>query len=156
LAYRHSIRRSFAALGQLYPFCLKGPAPEFSEFIKHGEFALYSAAMLAAACFLIMREWPTGYFPYRIIFGMLAVAGVVLSAIVFAGVFEANRPGAAAVNLNIEFLRPFSLILFVLSLLLAYLVTLIDMVGFSIDPRELQAEQDADLAAQFHALGDQQ
>jgi hypothetical protein len=142
--------------GSYILFLLKGKTPQLNEFVIHGEFALYSAAMLAAACFLIMREWPSGYFPWRIIFGMSAVAGVVLSALVFASVFEANLTATSAATIDVDFLRPFSLVLFSAAFVLSYVVTLIDLVGFTIDPQELQAEEDADLASQFHALEDQQ
>jgi hypothetical protein len=138
--------------GSYLLFLIKGKTPQLTEFIIHGEFALYSAAMLSAACFLIMREWPTGYFPMRIIFGMTAVAGVVVSALVFAGAFEASLTPTTPPTLDVEFLKSFSLYFFSLAFVLSYVVTLIDLVGVSIDPQELQAEEDAELANQFHAL----
>ena len=142
--------------GSYVLFWLKGPSPQFSEFVRHGEFALYSASLLAAALFLILRDWAIGYFPFRMLFGMVVVAALLIATIIFAGVFEANQADDPAKILNINFLRPFSVGLYVVTLILAFIVTLIDMVGVTVDPQELQAEQDADLAEDFHALEDEE
>jgi hypothetical protein len=131
---------------------LKGASPPLAEFVRHGEFALYSASILAAACFLVLREWPSGFFPYRIIFGMTMLAGMLVATLIFAGVFEANQNEDTAKALNMQFLQLFSVGLYAIALASAYTVTLIDLVGCTVDPREVQAEQDAELASEFHAL----
>jgi hypothetical protein len=141
--------------GSYMLFWVRGPSPSFGEFVRHGEFALYSASLLAAAFFLVLREWQEGFFPFRMIFGMVTMAALLLSAIIFAGVFEANRTAQGANSLNMPFLVPFSIGLYVFTLALCFLITLIDMVGFTYEPQEVQAEEIAELASDFHALKDE-
>jgi ABC-type methionine transport system permease subunit len=79
----------------------------------------------------------------------------LLSAILFAIVTAVNTGGVGTVNLNFGFLRVFTLVLFVASVLLSFIVTSVDSerIGIDIDQvRRAKKDQIADLNKEVDKL----
>ena len=82
---------------------LGGESVFVADFVSHGEFALYSASLLAPVFFIILRELPAG-FPFRLWIGLVSVVLLLISALTFGCVFWIDRvpEGAVAPVLNVE------------------------------------------------------
>ena len=123
---------------------------EFQAFIKGGEFAIYSAALLAPVLYTIMRELGAPFRP-RTIVGLFAIIFLMISVILFAGVTSTARTseGPSSIRINILFLSRVSIILFILSAILTFLVKLIDTITAAPDLYGIQAEETEMLSKKF-------
>src|SRR2546427_10690573 len=107
---------AFTLVGGLIPvwggmvlFLLLSKPVFFSTFSSNGEFAIYSAAILAPSLYLIAKDRTTSNFLFRPFFSLICVVGLLLSAMLFAGVTAVHTGGLGSVSLNVGFLRTFTL-----------------------------------------------
>jgi hypothetical protein len=118
----------------------------WTEYSKHGELALYSAALLAPTLRVIARDVGESEFVRRqsfLFFCWIFLTGSVAlysGVIAVYGVLPAGVPPAET-SLNTILLFRFSLTLFVLTILISFLVRLIDFQR--IEPKEILEIQDA-------------
>ncbi len=95
-----------------------------SGFVDHGEFAIYSAGLLAPALFVVVREYKAP-FPERAGWALFTVALLIVALLFFAA---ATAPGAAPTagfEINRAALRVLTPILYLASLCLAFALTVI-------------------------------
>ncbi len=128
---------------------------QWIDFSRHGEFALYSAAIITPAIYLILKEKFNIPFLRRHLCGFLAFAFLIFSTLIFAGVtvIAVNQNVQRAV-LNEPFLVRSSIVVFCLSVFLVFFVTLGDNLLTREDLRELEQRSGKKLEKDFDALGD--
>jgi hypothetical protein len=127
--------------------------PTAADFTQHGEFALYSSAMFAPALYLVLKDVPTPGFPGRSVFGLLCVTGVITSTCFFAAVTTAFMYPTPVLQINQCFLQCGTLLLFVLSALTLFVITILDNARLPLDIRKSLASQITTLTKQFEELG---
>ena len=133
---------------------LFGATTQWSDYVQNGEFALYSAAIATTGLFLVFRELPAP-FPYRAGLGLVLAVTLVISTLLFAGVFVATRlptqPGALP-SLNVPWLSNVSIPLYVAALGATVVATLIDMLRGSYDAGALSKQQMNKFRDDFRAI----
>jgi hypothetical protein len=127
--------------------------PSWADLSSHGEFALYSAAMLAPTLYILLRDLRAPGFPGRLVLGLLAFTAAVVSTGFFAAVTTAFAIPQPLLKINQAFLRSGTLGLFVFSALLAFVVTVVDNARSQPDIRGMAATQEQELAKDFEKLG---
>jgi len=141
--------------GGMFLFKLFSRPVSFSDFSSNGEFALYSATMLAPSLYLILKDYNSSNFLYRHTFALASVLGLLVSMILFAGVTAVHAGGMGSVNLDQRFLRWVTMLLFLVAVGVSFLVTALDNERIGIDVskvREERANQVKDLEKQFDKL----
>jgi hypothetical protein len=123
---------------------------KFETFISGGEFAIYSAALLAPVLYTILKELGAPFRP-RTIVGLLAIVFLMVSAILFAGVTAGTRTseGSSPIKINIAFLATVSVILFILSAILTFFVKLIDTIAAAPDIYDMRTKETETLSKRF-------
>ena len=123
---------AYTLLGGLFPVWggylllrLYQKAMSISDFTSNGEFAIYSAALLAPSLYLILKDYKKTNFPNQAIYGLLCSVMLIVATLIFAGVTSVNT-GKVAVEIDKDFLRNGTLILFLLTLILSFFVTALD------------------------------
>jgi|GEM_PF-4107238 len=111
------------------------------EYGQHGEFALYSAAMIAPRLRLIARDTEDSVFVRRQLFLFFGWIFLTISVALYSVVIAAGGITANETQINKEMLLHFTLSLFILTILFSFLVTLIDHQR--IRPKEIFAVQKA-------------
>jgi hypothetical protein len=125
-----------------------------NDFVKHGEFALYTAAFLAPALQLVVRNIKNSKYVLGTGAVLFAVAGLVFSGIIYSGVAPAapslEQTGLPPpLGIDERFLFYVSMILFTLSLAFAVLVTLIENQPLSTNIQKSEEEGEKQLADKF-------
>jgi cytochrome bd-type quinol oxidase subunit 2 len=115
---------------------------DYQNFTRNGEFVLYAAALLAPAAFQILRDLRSP-FPFRtgLGLGMLVLMIFAVALYVFA-----NQQSRSEHTLSFAVV---TVIIYVLSLIIAFWVNLIDMVRVSPDIRKIEESQLDDLRNEF-------
>jgi hypothetical protein len=93
----------------------------WARFLDHGEFAIYAAGLLAGALLVVGREYRGG-FPGRSLWILLIAALLLIAAIVFTAAFAASAAPDLANNLNRGVLRVLSIVLYGLTVVLAFVL----------------------------------
>ena len=128
---------------------------QWIDFFRHGEFALYSAAIITPAIYLILKEKFNIPFLRRHLCGFLAFAFLIFSTLIFAGVTViAVNQNVQRPVLNESFLVRSSIVVFCLSVFLVFFVTLGDNLITREDLREVEQQSSKKLEKDFDALGD--
>jgi hypothetical protein len=140
-------------LGSLMPlwgtyFLLKLHHQAFhvNDFSKHGEFALYTAAFLAPALQLVLRNIKDAKYVLGTGAVLFAVAGLVVAVNVYSGVVVGVAPPDTIDEL---FLLQVSIILFLASLGFAVVVTLVENSILNPNVRKADAEDRKVLEGKF-------
>jgi hypothetical protein len=145
----------------------------FNDFVRHGEFALYTATFFAPALQVVVRNIRNSKYALGTGAVLFAVVGLVFSGIIYAGVAGAAMPQQLVVPisqnlipssqtppvssistttaqpLDERFLLVFSVVLFASSLCFAVFVTLIDDQPATGDVRKAEEESGKDLDDKF-------
>lgn len=126
------------------------------DFTRHAEFAIYSASILAASAYLIFKDKKRP-FPRRGIFGALIIFGLITSTSLFASVTIFSRIETISRFLTVDenLVKSVSLVLYSVSICLAFIVNVLDSVIPSENLRAIEAEQQANLYKAFKDLGGQ-
>ena len=128
---------------------------DLSDYVSHGEFCLYAAALAGTTLFAILRE---GHRPLRgcLLIGLLAAALLVSAALVFAGAFTLNYKSGVSIplQLDITFLAGVSMVLYLLALVTAVITYFLEELRGSYDPRTAQSREQGALARKFHSIKD--
>lgn len=136
----------------LSPFLLKTISVEFkwTDFVDHGELALYSAALISPAIYIITKNRKNIGFPYNTQLIIFSISLLLMSCIVFAGVIVSTIiKGPEFFILNISFLRYTTILLLVLSILLSYLVSVFDNLLTSLDMSAIKGREMEELESKF-------
>ena len=144
---------AYNLLGSLMPiwasfFLLKLHHQHFylNDFVKHGEFALYTAAFLAPALQLVVRNIRDSKYVLGTGAVLFAVAGLVASGIIYSGVVL-GVPSPQQIDEG--FLFYVSIILFASSLGFAVLVALFEYQPVNLNVRKSEEEGEKLLARKF-------
>ncbi len=136
----------------LSPFLLKTISVEFklTDFVDHGELALYSAALISPAIYIIIKNRKNTGFPYNTQLIILSICVLLISCFVFAGVIVTSIKKTGLFILNISFLRSTTIILLVFSVLLSYLVSVFDNLLTSLDLSDIKGKEMKELENKFN------
>lgn len=126
--------------------------PQVIDFASHGEFALYTAALLAPAIYLIVHERSETPFTNQALFVLLALAGILVSVAAYGLVAPETSKVMTFSNLDRASLADLSVDLFLGSVVYALLVSTLDNVRTTPPVRDIVAQQQRDLEADFDRL----
>ena len=138
-------------IGAVTQYLLSRP-PDWMDYLRHGEFGLYSAAMLAPAIYLILNDLKEP-FPRRGAFGLLAFVMLALSVTVYVGVTTIVNVSETVFLLNESFLAHLSVWLYLASVVFALLVTVVDKYLVEGHVRAMYGFEQAELRDQFRSEG---
>jgi len=148
----------YTIVGSLVPVwggaILYGIAPggvPWIELASHGEFALYSAALLAPAIYIIVTEREDVPFPRRGLFVLTSIIFLLISVLIFAGITVLQRFKLIAPVEEVA-VANWSLALFVGSAAIAFIVNLFNHVRREPDVRGLMAQKQKVLEHKFDEL----
>ncbi len=126
----------------------------YGDFAKHGEFALYSAAFLSPALFVILRHMKKGRYVLGSGFALFVVAGLLASALVYAGVTSAAPIANATTmsnsqSLNDRYLVVLSTLLLLFSLVVTMLVSFVENKTATFNMQEVESQEQDKLREKF-------
>ncbi len=121
------------------------------DFASHGEFALYSAALLAPAIYITVTEREDLPFPSRTLFVFVAFILLLVSLLIFAGITVLQRFNLVG-HIKGESVVLWSLGLYVTSAIVAFVVDLFDNLRRAPDVRKLAADRQKALEQRFDEL----
>lgn len=131
--------------GALAVFCLFGQKLSVALFVANGEFALYAASLVATMFYTLAIERER--MPLRGWFMAVGLLFVVFATIVFSATLLASKSALVKTfSINMTFLASSTLILYLLSVVIVYCVTVLDMLYPPKDPMEVRNSQVDDLA----------
>lgn len=146
----------FTIVGSLFPvwagallLMLTSQPFGWRDFFRHGEFALYSAAILAPAIQLLSREFRTIFFEHRWLHLLVAVVGLLVSALLFSAVIATSPPSGSPLRLNQGMLIWGSMGLFLSSATFVFFVTFLDYQRLARDIRAVQDKSLRELKRSF-------
>jgi hypothetical protein len=121
----------------------------YSDFIDHGELALYSAALLTPAIYLVAKDPREARFPCRLFFLLVPVTLLIFSSITFSGVLATTIDPSQTPHLNKDFLIKFSGSLFIFSAMTVYFIWVLNNVRLAEDLNTLRKKQRKQLLDDF-------
>ena len=127
--------------------------PSLQDFSAHGEFALYSAAMLGPTLYTVTRDLRVPGFAGRQFLTLFCVVGIVVAAVCYTPVATAFLAPDGTYNLDQNFVRQGTIGLFLYSVVIGFAITLLENGRQMFDPRKVGDEQQAKLEDQFDKLG---
>ena len=130
--------------------------PTWSDFSHHGEFALYSAAMLGPALYRIGKDLKVPGFAGRSPLILVCVGGLLLATCFFTAVTTAFLLPKPVFEIDQSFLSSGTIALFGLSCGVFLVVTVLDNARLTPDVRIEEARQQDKLRRDFEDLGSDQ
>jgi hypothetical protein len=126
------------------------------QFTEHGEFALYTAAIVAPAFHTLGRDLKIPGFRGRQFLLLVSVCCMLLAVCVYVAVSSAYMSTSLPNEINQAFLAYGTVVLFILSTGLAFCVTVLDYARLSSDPRAVLDGQREELKKDFtHLQGEE-
>jgi len=126
--------------------------PSLVGFANNGDFAIYSAAIVAPLIYLIVKEHRVP-FASRAIYTLASVVILTFSVASYAVVAPATVGVAPNLRPDMAFLAPVTLWAYALSVALALVVTALDNARMFPDVRAITERQQHDLDQRFDGLG---
>jgi hypothetical protein len=122
----------YTYIGGLFPvwggfllFSLYKKSPGLENFTDNGEFALYSAALLAPSLYYILKDYKESNFLYRHFFAAVAIVGLFISVLYYTAVVSVVV-GQIPIPIDLVNLRNVTWVLFIVTTILSYLVNALD------------------------------
>lgn len=150
----------FSAIGGLAPVWIGwillrgyGSSASIVSFAKAGEFALYSAALMAPTIYTIVSERSPMRFVGQPAYMLLAVTGLVLSIAAYAMIAPVAIGVLPFAGLQIDLIATGTLALYCFCLALSFLVTGLDNARTSDAVTEIVRAQREALDREFDRLG---
>ena len=125
------------------------------DFVVHGEFVIYSAALIAASTRLISKDTATFPFVHREMFTLAAILALVSCVALYSGIKTAILFSLQN-TINDTRIARFSIVILIVSLLFSTLVFLLDQQRFKPDVIGIVAQQEKQLGNDFDKLGNPQ
>jgi hypothetical protein len=125
------------------------------DFVVHGEFLIYSAALIAASTRLISRDTATFPFVHREMFTLAAFLALASCVALYSAIKTAILFRLQDTINNPRIVR-FSMIILVVSLAFSFLVFLLDQQRVNPNVIGILAHQENQLSAAFDNLGNPQ
>ncbi len=129
--------------------------PTWDQFTEHGEFALYTAAIIAPAFHTVSRELKVPGLRGRSFFLIARFCSMFVAVCVYVAVSCTTLSVGLPTEIDQSFLRWLTIGLFLSTTLLAFLITVLDYARLSSDLRQVVAGQEQDLKDEFKHLRDQ-
>jgi hypothetical protein len=125
--------------------------PELGNFADNGEFALYSAALVAPLLYFITKDLKTSNFAYRPLMALATIVILLVSTLLMAAV---NSLGAVGIPVSVDkvFLRNWTIWLLFFSVVLSFVVTALDSARMSLDYNSVMQQNYENLQNQFEQL----
>jgi len=121
------------------------------ELVGNGELALYSAAFLASAMYIVVKDIRQSAFVQRPLFVLVSLVGLLAAAVIFAGP-TAIRTLKVSPPVDPSRLLTFSVPLFAASVVFAFLVGVLDSTRVDPNVREIDQDQQEQLNQDFDQL----
>jgi hypothetical protein len=134
-------------------FLLCKKKPMLIDFSDKGEFLIYSAAMLASALYIVLKDYKTSKFPYRRVLGMISIITMLVTVILFTGITAATTSRLSFFDISREFVRSTSYMTYMMSIILAFILTALDNRRTRIDIIEERGSQLKALEHDFDKVG---
>ncbi|MEW6535289.1 MAG: hypothetical protein AB1454_06665 [Candidatus Auribacterota bacterium] len=146
----------FTILGTLSPtlstwgyLAIKDRPYEFNTFFQNGEFALYSTALIVSFSYLVVKESKLKLFFQRWFFYLISFLVFAVSIFIYAIVVSSTK----AEPFNISLVTTITLLAFVVTVVFAFFVKVIDLVRFEFDYRATNSQGYNDLIDKFEKGG---
>lgn len=139
-------------IGVLLVWGLSHEQLRFADFIVHGEFAIYSATLVAGSMRLVAKDTELGPFVHRPMFFLVSGLTLTLAVAVYVTIKTATFLRLPEI-VNAQFVIKFSVPLLIFSLLFGFLVFLLDHQRFHPNVALISEQQVADLGDQYDKLG---
>jgi hypothetical protein len=127
------------------------------DLLNHGEFVLYSSAFIAPSLYIVIKDFREIKFVRRQLFVLLAGFALFVSALVYAGLVTvtsfSDQLEALRHVVNEKFLLWVSLAILPLSVIYAYLVTVLDNQRSDPNIRAEVEDKQKQLEKKFDELG---
>lgn len=132
---------------------LLGHDTSIGDYVGRGEFFLYTASLIGATLFLVLRDFGHA-FPFRGAILLLSIILLVLAVLFFGGVFTSSHQTVAPRTpaVSISFLAWTSVMVYLVSLGIAIFAQYVDIIANSYNPRIIQEADESNLAQQLRAL----
>ena len=119
----------------------------FNVFFKHGEFAIYSAAILTGSFFIFINNFRENSFLVIVNFLLL------LSAVLFYAGVQSKEILTINIPFDTVFLRNGTFWIFIIAVILSYLGNLFENVKWYINIQKIRADEIGQLRNEFNQLG---
>jgi hypothetical protein len=119
------------------------------EMLKNGEFVLYSAAFSGGALYVIRRD----IFISRNTSNILLIASLLVSSIIFVAItVPMVNDQVGTTHINQTFLTYSSVVVFFLSVIFCFFITVADAAGFGLDIPDALKKDEKKLSSDFEQL----
>lgn len=150
----------FNFLGGLFPvyagffwLSIIGKNPTLIDFSNNGQFAIYTATVLAWAFYVIFKEYKIAKFFGRWIFGAICLVILIGTVFLFSAA-SAAAVGKMDIELNsINLIRNLLFISYFISLIIAYALTVLDISRSDIDIQKEREKDYQSLTEKFDKIG---
>jgi hypothetical protein len=126
--------------------------PTLERFAHNGDFAIYSAAVVAPILYLIVKEHRVP-FANRAVYTLVSIVILLFAVAAYAAVAPVTVGIAPNLRPDMGFLAPITIWAYVVSVLFALLVTALDNSRMFPDVRAITERQQRDLEQKFDDLG---
>ncbi len=139
-------------MGGLFPlwggallFVLWGQSPSLPLFLSHGEFYIYSAAIMAPTLYVLLSICRFG------IVHIISIMVLLVNAVLFAGILSSNS-FAPIIDVDKVFLRSSSIVLLALSIFITLCARVAENIQRGPDVRGMQRRAYDELEADLDTL----
>jgi hypothetical protein len=143
----------FPLWGGFVIFRLFQKHPRLIDFSDNGEFLIYSATMLAAAMYIVLKDYNSSKFRFRRLITLVCVLIFMFIAILFTGITEANTDRLRFYDISRVFIRNMSYWIYFISIALAFFMTGLDNRRTKVDIIEERDSQLKNLEQEFDKVG---
>ncbi|MBU4312198.1 MAG: hypothetical protein KJ706_05735 [Candidatus Omnitrophica bacterium] len=137
--------------GSIIIFLLLKQSFDWGTFTNKAEFAIYAASYLGSSSYIITKNFKRKNFPLRPWFSISILVTLITVVICFAVVYV-NNCNTSPSPLNLIFLRNITLVAFAISLLLAFMTFVEDLVLINFNFQAVEGEQFRKLNDDFDNL----
>ena len=127
--------------------------PTIKEFSDNGEFAIYSATMLAMSLYIAFKDYKTVPFKFRKTFGGISVIMLIIASILYFSVTAINTVDIP-IEYNRSLMRNLSIYIYLISIILTFLLSGLDKCRTTTDLRNERDKEIDKLEKDFDNIGD--
>lgn len=127
-------------------------SPQLLDFAAHGEFALYTASLLAPCIYLVVQESAETPFVGRTFFVLLAFFGILLAVASYTMVAPETSKVIPFAPLDRAFIGHGTISLFCISLILSLTITTLENARTYPPIHKIEKSQESELENEFDRL----
>jgi preprotein translocase subunit SecG len=133
---------------------LMGKNPTLSDFSSNGQFALYAASFITASSYIVFKEYKTKSVFFRRMFGAACLACVIVICFLFIITTAGQANMIFIEKEKLSLLRKLSYILYGISAIIAFLLTVLDKKRTAKDLLHIEQSNIKKLEEEVKAIGD--